>query len=92
MHFQIYLFMIEQPLKGDTPIEVKGFVTDPKRVGYQVLTNYENIYWGTLVDPIAWRLYQILRGFCNNENRVYRDLWQTGRQTKEGDATNGTLL
>jgi hypothetical protein len=50
---------------GDTSFETRGYVTDPKRVGYQILTNYESIYWRALVGNAAWSLYEVLRGFCH---------------------------
>ncbi len=51
----------------DTSIEIQGYVTDPKFVGYQVLTNYESTYWGALVGNDAWRFYEVLRSFCHQQ-------------------------
>ena len=51
-------------------IEVRGYVTDAKRVGYQVLTNYESIYWRALVGNSAWSLYEVLRSFCHHGNNT----------------------
>ena len=62
--------MIEQLPNGETLVEIHGYVTDPKQVGYQILNNYENLYWATLVGPIAWRLYELLRGFCHGDNNT----------------------
>lgn len=62
--------MIEQLPNGETLVEIHGYVTDPKQVGYQILNNYENLYWATLVGPIAWRLYELLRGFCHGDNNI----------------------
>ncbi len=59
--------MVTSP-NGDAPFEIRGYVTDPKRVGYQVLTNYEGIYWRALVGNEAWSLYEVLRGFCHQGN------------------------
>jgi len=53
---------------ADTPITIKGYVTDPKFVGYQILTNYENTYWLRLVGRDAWMLYLVLRSFCHDGN------------------------
>lgn len=53
----------------DMPVTVHGFVTDPKLVGYQILTNYESTYWAPLVSTEAWRLYEILRSFCHQGNK-----------------------
>ena len=52
----------------DIPFTVQGFVTDPKLVGYQVLTNYESTYWRALVGNDAWGLYEVLRSFCHEGN------------------------
>ena len=52
----------------DTPVFIRGFVTDPKLVGYQILTNYESTYWAPLVGNDSWRLYEILRSFCHQGN------------------------
>lgn len=49
----------------DIPIEIRGYASDPKRVGYQLLTNYESTYWGALVGAQEWRLYEALRSFCH---------------------------
>lgn len=56
---------VPPPSGIDVPIAVQGFVTDPKLVGYQVLTNYESTYWAPLVGNEAWRLYEVLRSFCH---------------------------
>lgn len=53
---------------SDTPIDIRGYITDPKWVGYQVLTNYESTYWAPLVGNDAWRLYEVLRSFCHQGN------------------------
>jgi hypothetical protein len=55
---------------SDTPVDIRGYITDPKRVGYQVLTNYESIYWRALVGNAAWSLYEVLRSFCHNGNNA----------------------
>jgi hypothetical protein len=52
---------------ADTPIEIQGYVTDPKFVGFQVLTNYESTYWGALVGNDAWRFFEVLRSFCHQQ-------------------------
>lgn len=52
----------------DTPFTVQRYVTDPKLVGYQILTNYESMYWAPLVGNDAWRLYEVLRSFCHEGN------------------------
>jgi hypothetical protein len=62
--------MLEQSPQAETLIEIHGYVTDPKQVGYQILNNYENLYWATLVGPVAWRMYELLRGFCHQDNNV----------------------
>lgn len=59
-------------LQNDTPVELKGYVTDPKRVGYQILTNYESLYWRCLVGHEAWSLYELLRTFCHDGNNTCR--------------------
>jgi hypothetical protein len=53
-------------------IEVRGYVTDAKRVGYQILTNYESVYWRALVGNDAWGLYEVLRSYCHEGNRSCR--------------------
>ncbi|MCB0094193.1 MAG: hypothetical protein KDE50_00830 [Caldilineaceae bacterium] len=53
----------------DSPVAVQGYVTDPKWVGYQVLTNYESTYWAPLIGNDAWRLYEVLRSFCHHGNQ-----------------------
>jgi hypothetical protein len=55
---------------ADISISVHGFVTDPKLVGFQVLTNYESMYWRALVGNDAWSLYEVLRSFCHEGNRT----------------------
>jgi hypothetical protein len=50
--------------------EVRGFATDPKYSGYQILTNYESTYWRAFVGVPAWALYEVLRSFCHNGNNV----------------------
>jgi hypothetical protein len=55
---------------ADTPVDIRGYITDPKMVGYQVLTNYESGYWRALVGNDAWGLYEVLRSFCHNNNRT----------------------
>jgi hypothetical protein len=59
--------LLSQP--QDIPFTVQGYVTDPKMVGYQILTNYESTYWAPLVGNDAWRLYEVLRSFCHHGNR-----------------------
>src|SRR5215212_8817209 len=54
----------------DAPVEVRGYATDPKSVGYQILTNYESTYWRALVGNDAWGLYEILRSFCHDGHRT----------------------
>jgi hypothetical protein len=54
----------------DIPVVIHGFVTDPKLVGYQILTNYESIYWRALVGNDAWSLYETLRSFCHEGNNT----------------------
>ena len=49
--------MSTDPPADSSTIEVRGYVTDPKCVGYQILTNYESTYWRTLVGNDAWGLY-----------------------------------
>jgi hypothetical protein len=56
------------PTIVDIPIVVRAYVTDPKLVGYQMLTNYESTYWAPLVGNEAWRLYEVLRSFCHQGN------------------------
>jgi hypothetical protein len=58
------------PLGDDTAFEVRGFATDPKHSGYQILTNYESTYWRAFVGLQAWSLYEVLRSFCHNGNNV----------------------
>lgn len=54
----------------DLAFEVRGFATDPKHSGYQILTNYESTYWRAFVGVPAWALYEVLRSFCHNGNNV----------------------
>lgn len=54
----------------DIPIVVHAYVTDPKLVGYQMLTNYESTYWAPVVGNEAWRLYEVLRSFCHQGNNT----------------------
>jgi len=56
------------PHTQDIPFSVQGYVTDPKLVGYQVLTNYESTYWRALLGNDAWGLYEVLRSFCHEGN------------------------
>jgi len=56
----------ENTAKPAGTIEVCGYITDPKRSGFQVLTNYECIYWRALVGNDAWGLYEVLRSFCHD--------------------------
>jgi hypothetical protein len=63
-------FLMSTPLNFDAPIEIRGYVTDPKRVGYQVLTNYESIYWRALIGNDTWSLYEVLRSFCHQGNPI----------------------
>lgn len=55
---------------ADIPVEIIGYITDPKRVGYQILTNYESTYWRALVGNDAWGLYEVLRSFCHEGNNT----------------------
>lgn len=55
---------------ADTPVEVRGYKTDPLRRGYQILWNYENVYWRALVGSDAWSLYEVLRSFCHEKNNT----------------------
>lgn len=57
---------------NDTLIEIRGYASDPKLVGYQILTNYESTYWRALVGNDAWSLYEVLRSFCHEGNNVCR--------------------
>jgi hypothetical protein len=72
MGFWLYLrdFSMSTDPNPDFPVDIRGYVTDPKRVGYQVLTNYESIYWRALVGNDAWSLYEVLRSFCHNGNNA----------------------
>lgn len=56
----------------DQPVEIVGYVTDPKLIGYQILTNYESTFWRALVGNDAWSLYEILRSFCHDGNNTCR--------------------
>jgi hypothetical protein len=58
------------PQSQDILFTVQGYVTDPKLVGYQILTNYESMYWAPLVGSDAWRLYEVLRSFCHEGNNI----------------------
>jgi hypothetical protein len=58
------------PNSVDIPIVVHAYVTDPKLVGYQMLTNYESTYWAPVVGNEAWRLYEVLRSFCHQGNNT----------------------
>ena len=58
------------PHTQDIPFAVQGYVTDPKLVGYQILTNYESTYWRTLAGNDAWSLYEVLRSFCHDGNKI----------------------
>lgn len=58
------------PSSVDIPIVVHAYVTDPKLVGYQMLTNYESTYWAPVVGNDAWRLYEVLRSFCHQGNNT----------------------
>ncbi len=55
---------------ADTAVEVKGYITDPKFVGYQILTNYESTYWRALVGAGAWTLFEVLRSFCHQRDNT----------------------
>lgn len=55
---------------GSASFEVRGYATDPKHSGYQILTNYESTYWRAYVGVQAWALYEVLRSFCHNGNNV----------------------
>jgi hypothetical protein len=54
----------------DALVEIHGYVTDPKLVGYQILTNYESHYWRRLVGRDAWALYEVLRSFCHEGKNI----------------------
>lgn len=54
----------------DIPFDVQGYITDPQRVGFQVLTNYESTYWRAVVGTDAWSLYEVLRSFCHANNKT----------------------
>jgi hypothetical protein len=56
---------IDSP-SSDVPFSVQGYITDPKRSGYQILTNYESTYWRALVGAAAWGLYEVLRSYCHH--------------------------
>jgi hypothetical protein len=56
---------ITVPQPQDIPFSVQGYITDPKQVGYQILTNYESTYRAPSVGNDAWRLYEVLRSFCH---------------------------
>jgi hypothetical protein len=58
--------MITPSPSSDIPFTIQGYVTDPKLVGYQLLTNYEGTYWRALVGNDAWSLYEVLRSFCHH--------------------------
>jgi hypothetical protein len=60
--------MTAQQRQSHIPVEIQGYVTDPKLVGYQILTNYESTYWRRLVGSDAWSLYEVLRSFCYEGN------------------------
>ena len=64
--------MRAQTPPADQPVEIVGYVTDPKLIGYQILTNYESTYWRALVGNDAWSLYEILRSFCHDGNNTCR--------------------
>lgn len=54
------------PAAGDDlPLELRGYVTQPQRAGYQLLTNYESTYWRAAVGNDAWSLYEVLRSYCH---------------------------
>lgn len=55
---------------ADYPVEIRGFVTDPKAVGFQVLTNYESTFLRAYVGNDAWGLYEVLRSFCHDGNNT----------------------
>jgi hypothetical protein len=55
---------------SDIAFEVRGFATDPKHSGYQILTTYESTYWRAFVGVQAFALYEVLRSFCHNGNNV----------------------
>jgi hypothetical protein len=64
--------MNERQPEHDTPVEIKGYKTDPFRRGYQQLWNYESTYWRSLVGNDAWSLYEVLRSFCHEGNNTCR--------------------
>jgi hypothetical protein len=55
-----------QMKNADIPVEIHGYVTDPRWSGYQIITNYENIYWRAFVGNDAWGLFEVVRSFCHN--------------------------
>lgn len=62
--------MISKENTNQIPFTVQGFVTDPKSIGYQILTNYECMYWRALVGNEAFSLYEVLRSFCHGEEKT----------------------
>ena len=50
------------------PAAWPAFSTAPRQVGFQLLTNYESMFWRTLVTNDAWSLYEVLRSFCHDGN------------------------
>ena len=52
----------------DTSAAWPAFSTAPRQVGFQLLTNYESMFWRTLVTNDAWSLYEVLRSFCHDGN------------------------
>lgn len=65
----------------DSPIRVKGLVTEPTRSGFQILHNYESTYWRALVGNDAWSLYEVLRSFCHTteQNQEEARCWPSIR-------------
>ena len=61
--------MSTDSLADSSAIEVRGYITDAKRVGYQILTNYESVYWRALVGNDAWGFYEVLRSYCHEGNQ-----------------------
>jgi hypothetical protein len=60
--------MAEQ--KKPPAFETHGYSLDPTRAGYQVVTNYESMYWRALVGNEAWGLYEVLRSFCHEGKNI----------------------
>ena len=44
--------------------------SDPTKHGYQLLYNYDSIYWRALIGRDAWSLYEVLKSFCHAKENV----------------------